>query len=102
MPKIEIFEQSKCTQPNIKSFNTTLNLLKLNGINISRYNPTEKYNEFTNNPTVMQIIHERGYQCLPVILINGHIASMGKYPEKDELETMIYSPEDTCLEWSYK
>jgi hypothetical protein len=43
------------------------------------------------NPAVKTALMELGNSCLPLILVNGVIASKGRYPSREELAAMVGS-----------
>lgn len=70
------------------AFSASLDWLKSQGVEVARYNPTQQYDAFANNPVVVKTVNERGSDCLPLILLNGAVVSMGGYPERVELAAM--------------
>ena len=55
------------------------------GIHVERYNLAQQPQAFAANEIVKAMLAEDGNACLPLILVDGEIASTGQYPTRDEL-----------------
>ena len=95
--KLDIFDPPMCGAsgvcgPNVDKrlvvFSASLEWLKGQGVEAQRYNPSQQYDTFVANPTVVATVNERGPGCLPLILVDGVRVSMGGYPDRDELAAM--------------
>ncbi len=98
MPKLEIFEPPMCcssgvcgpkVDKSLVEFSATLNWLQSKGVEVLRYNPTQQYEAFVSNPTVLETVNERGSESLPIILIDGELSSVGGYPDRAELAALV-------------
>lgn len=98
MQIIEVFDPPMCCSsgvcgPSVDerliAFSTALDWLKSKDIEVKRYNLTQQYDAFVSNPIVVKAVNAHGSECLPLILVNGEIASMGTYPEREELASMV-------------
>lgn len=98
MIKLEVFDPPMCCSsgvcgPNVDkrlvAFGAALEWLRSSGIEVLRYNPTQQYDAFVSNPKVVKTVNERGSNSLPLILVNGEVVSMGGYPDRDELASMV-------------
>jgi len=69
-------------------FSAALEWLRGQGVQVERYNPTQQYDAFVGNATVVNTINTQGMECLPLILIDGEIVSYGGYPSREELAVM--------------
>ncbi len=96
--KIEVFDPPMCCSsgvcgPNVDKklveFNATLVSLSAHGIEVQRYNPAQQYETFISNQTVVKTVNDIGTGCLPLILVDGEVASHGRYPGKAELADMV-------------
>lgn len=97
MVRIEVFDPPMCCSsgvcgPNVDkrlvAFSANLEWLKTHGVDVQRYNPSQQYDAFVSNPTVVATVNERGTECLPLILADGELVSMGGYPDRDELAAL--------------
>jgi len=95
--KIEIFDPPMCCSsgvcgPNVDKrlveFSASLEWLKAQGVDVQRHNPSQQYDAFVSNPTVVATVNERGIDCLPLIMVDGELVGIGGYPDRDELAAM--------------
>lgn len=71
--------------PALARFAADLHWLTGEGIHVERYTLTQQPQAFASNPVVKRALETEGNQCLPLILVNGQIASKGVYPLREEL-----------------
>jgi hypothetical protein len=92
--KIQVFDPPMCcstglcgpsVDPKLVEFSANLDWLKHQGIEVERYNLSQQTAAFVNNILVRDLLQKDGNQCLPIILVNGAIASQGVYPAKADL-----------------
>lgn len=97
MQKLEVFDLPMCCSSGVcgpsvdkrlVEFSAALDWLKSRGVEIARYNPTRQYEVFVSNTVVVKTVNERGSECLPLILVDGEVVSMGGYPDREELAAM--------------
>ncbi len=69
-------------------FSAALEWLRGQGVQVERYNPSQQYEAFVGNVTVVNTINTQGTECLPLILVDGVIVSYGGYPSREELAVM--------------
>lgn len=69
-------------------FAAALEWLHGQGVQVERYNPSQQYDAFVGNATVVDAVNTQGMECLPLILADGEIVSYGCYPSKEELAVM--------------
>ncbi|MCX7012272.1 MAG: arsenite efflux transporter metallochaperone ArsD [Candidatus Sumerlaeota bacterium] len=95
--KVEVFDPPMCCSSGVCGpsvdrrlvrFAAALEWLRSRGVQVERYNPTQQYEAFVGNATVVKAINEFGMGCLPLILVDGEIVSNGGYPSKEELAAM--------------
>jgi arsenite methyltransferase len=94
---VEVFDPPMCCSSGVcgpkvdkklVQFIATLEWLRRQGVQVERYNPTQQYDAFVNNTTVVSTVNAQGTECLPLILIDGEIISYGGYPGREELAAM--------------
>lgn len=94
---MEVFDPPMCCSSGVcgpkvdkrlVQFSASLEWLRARGVQVERYNPTQQYDAFVNNATVVSTINAQGTECLPLILVDGDIVSYGGYPSKEELAAM--------------
>lgn len=95
MNNIEIFEPAMCCEsglcgvnidPELMRVATAINTLKKKGASISRYNFTSSPRMFVMNKVINKYVNENGTKSLPVIMVNGEIVKIEKYPTNEEFE----------------
>ncbi len=69
-------------------FAAALEWLRGQGVQVERYNPSQQYEAFVGNATVVNTVNTQGMECLPLILADGEIVSYGRYPGKEDLAVM--------------
>jgi hypothetical protein len=94
---VEVFERPMCcssgacgpmVDKRLVQFIATLEWLRAQGVQVERYNPSQQYEAFVGNATVVDTINTHGTECLPLILVDGEIVSYGSYPSQEELAVM--------------
>jgi hypothetical protein len=71
--------------PVLPRFAADVNWLKSQGVRVERFSLAQEPGAFANNPVVKQVLAEIGAECLPLILVDGHVVSQGVYPSREEL-----------------
>ena len=94
MKTIEIFEEAMCCptglcgptiQPDLLRISAVTELLKRNGINISRHNLKDEPQLYVSNKTVNDFLMTNGVEGLPVTLVDGEIVVSKSYPTTKQL-----------------
>jgi hypothetical protein len=94
MAVLQIFDPPMCcstgvcgpkVNPALTRFAADVNWLKSQGVRVERFNLAQEPGAFAQNPVVKQILDQAGTECLPLILVDGHVASQGTYPLREEL-----------------
>jgi hypothetical protein len=92
--KIQVFDPPMCCStglcgpgidPKLIDFAANLDWLKQQGVMVERYNLSQQPALFVANEAVSQLLKKDGNACLPVILVDGKVATAGIYPSKNEL-----------------
>ena len=71
--------------PRLVQFSAALEWLRGQGVQVERYNPSQQYDAFVGNATVVDAVNTQGIECLPLILADGEIVSYGCYPSQEDL-----------------
>lgn len=96
--KVQVYDPPMCCSSgvcgaevdrNLVCFALSLQWLKMNGVLVERFNPSHQFDAFADNPVVVKAVNEHGMECLPLILVNGRIASAGTYPGRRELGELV-------------
>ncbi len=94
MKTIEIFDPPMCcstgvcgpsVDPVLPRFVADLHWLANQGVSVTRYNLAQEPQAFAANAVVKAALTSNGNECLPLILVNGQIASQGVYPDRKQL-----------------
>jgi AhpD family alkylhydroperoxidase len=94
MNNVEVFDPPMCcstgvcgpnVDPALARFSADLHWLTNEGVHVERYNLSQQPQAFAANQVVMTALEKEGNQCLPLILVDGRIASKGAYPAREEL-----------------
>lgn len=86
--------------PTLVRFAADLKWLQEQGAAVERFNLSQSPMAFVENELVKQALTDKGEAALPLILADGQVSSMGRYPERQELASwaglnqgsMLYSP----------
>ncbi len=93
MPKVEVFDPPMCcstgvcgpaVDPSLVRFAADLDWLKGQGIEVNRFNLAQDPAAFVGNRVVADALRGRD-DALPLLLVDGAIASQGTYPDRDTL-----------------
>jgi len=98
MKRIEVFDPAMCcstgacgpnVDPALARFDADLHWLANQRIAVERYNLAQQPQAFAANTLVKSALHDRGNECLPLILLDGSIISEGQYPSRNELARLV-------------
>lgn len=93
MKKVEVFDPAMCcstgvcgvdVDPVLAQFAADLKWLEEQGVSVERHNLGQEPQVFAANPTVLKEM-EAGVDRLPIIAVDGLIASTGMYPSRQQL-----------------
>lgn len=91
---LQVFDPAMCcstgvcgpdVDPKLVQFAADLDWLKTQGVIVQRYNLSQNPAAFVENETVKTSLAEKGETDLPLLLVNGKVASTGRYPDRGEL-----------------
>lgn len=94
---VQVFDPPMCCSSGVcgpkvdtklVQFGAALQWLREQGVQVERYNPSQQYDAFVGNATVVNTVNTQGLECLPLILADGEIVSYGSYPGKEDLAVM--------------
>jgi len=71
--------------PVLARFAADLNWIKSQGVQAERFNLVQQPDAFAKDSVVEQMLTKVGAECLPLILVDGHVVSQGVYPSREEL-----------------
>ena len=96
--KIQVFDPPMCcstglcgpgVDPALVEFAANLDWLKRQGIEVERYNLSQQTAAFVNNVPICDLLKKEGNDCLPVVLLDGKVASTGVYLSKEALANLV-------------
>ncbi len=94
MKKIAVFEPAMCCSTGVcgvdvdqqlVNFAADVDWAKQQGARIERFNLSQQPIVFADNAIVKGLLERSGQDALPLILIDGEIALVGRYPQRAEL-----------------
>ncbi len=94
MKTIQVYDKPMCcstgicgpaVDPVLPRFAADLDWVKSQGHQVERFNLSQQPMEFVQNPLVQQTLEKEGADCLPLIIVNGHIVSRRGYPSREML-----------------
>jgi SAM-dependent methyltransferase len=92
--KLEVFDPAMCcatgvcgpnVDPKLVQFAADLDWLRSQGVAVERHNLAQAPAAFAANATVKSTLDKHGTDCLPLVLIDGSITSVGSYPTRLEM-----------------
>jgi hypothetical protein len=98
MKKLEVFDPPMCCSsgvcgpqidPVLPRFSGDLEWLKAQGVSVKRYNLAQQPMAFAEHAEVREALEKEDVACLPLLLVDGKIASRGTYPERKALMAFI-------------
>ncbi len=95
MTKVQVFELTPCTDElrakdrSRDAFERDMAWLTKNGLEVERYNLKEHIGVFAITDPVRKTMDQEKEACLPLILIDGRVASSGCYPERETLADIL-------------
>ncbi len=98
MTKLAVYDPPMCcstgvcgpvVDPALPRIASDLDWLKRQGIQVERFNLAQQPQAFASNPAVTSALHDHGNDCLPLILVDGEVASRGTYPSRTELARLV-------------
>jgi hypothetical protein len=93
MPKLQVYEPAMCcstgvcgpsVDPVLVRFAADVDWLKGQGVEVERYNLSQRPRAFIEQPVVQEAL-KASTDCLPMLLVDGEVAFTGKYPTQEQL-----------------
>jgi hypothetical protein len=94
MYRVEVFDPAMCcstgvcgpeVDPALVRFAADLEWLGQQGVAVSRHNLSQDPAAFVASDLVKRALEDNGVECLPVVLVDGRVLTMGAYPSRDQL-----------------
>lgn len=94
MKKLEVFDPVLCCSTGVcgvdidqalVDFATDVDWLKKQGANIRRFNLGQEPMAFVDNSKVKVFLETTGAESLPLLLLDGEVVLIGRYPKRNEL-----------------
>ena len=94
MKTLEIYDPAMCcstgvcgtdVDPKLVQFASDLAWLKEQGVGVTRFNLAQQPAAFATNPIVADALKSLGNECLPLVLVDGTIATRSIYPTREQL-----------------
>ncbi len=85
--KIQVFEPPTCcsVDPALVQFSADLEWIQSRGVEVQRFTLSQQPDAFVKTTIVSDALSKEGNGCLPLILIDGAVASKGSYPTREML-----------------
>jgi len=105
MKKIEVFDPPMCcstgvcgtdVDPKLIQFASDLAWLKEQGVCVSRYGLAQQPAAFATNSVVAEALKAQGNSCLPLVLVDGAIATRSIYPTREQLASLAGTEGSGC------
>jgi len=107
MAKLSVFDPPMCcstgvcgpvVDPALTKFAADLHWLANQRVAVERYNLAQQPQAFAASEVVRIALKEHGNDCLPLILVDGLIVSIGCYPSRHELARLAGVETDESFE----
>jgi hypothetical protein len=94
MTHVQVFDPPMCcssgvcglaVNPVLPQFAADLDWLRSQGVQVERYGLSQQPNAFVETDAVQRTLSSEGTNCLPLVLVNGQIVTLGTYPNREEL-----------------
>lgn len=92
--RFEVYDPPMCcstgvcgpdVDPKLVRFAADLKWLQEKGVQVNRFNLSQSPMAFVENEAVKHVLTDKGESALPLVLAEGRIVSMGRYPDRQEL-----------------
>ena len=97
MPRVQVYDPPMCCStgvcgpeidPALVRFAADLEWLKSQGVDVERFNLSQDPVAFVRNAVVAEAMRTRN-DVLPLVIVDGQIASFGKYPAREALAALV-------------
>lgn len=98
--KIEIFDPAMCCSTGVCGPSVDPELVRIQEalrqiqkqapvVQVDRFSLTGDPQAFVANSAVAELLKSEGPECLPLVFADGEIVSKGKYPDNDQIRTIL-------------
>lgn len=94
MKTVQVFDKPMCcstgvcgpqVDPVLPRFASDLEWLKGQGVRVERFNLAHQPGAFTENANIREMLRTQGTDCLPLVVVDGQVASRAQYPSRELL-----------------
>jgi hypothetical protein len=94
MKQVQVFDPALCCSSGVcgtdvdqklVDFSADVDWAKQNGLTIERLNLAQQPMAFAQNLVVKGLLDRSGESALPITLVDGEVAFVGRYPSRDDL-----------------
>ena len=105
MKTLEVYDPPMCcatgvcgtdVDQKVVQFAADISWLKGNDVSVLRYNLAQQPAAFADNPRVAEALKTQGNACLPMVLVDGQIATLSIYPTRDQLASLAGIQNPSC------
>ena len=98
MKSIQVYDKPMCcstgicgpqVDPVLPRFAADLDWLKSQGHQVERFNLAQQPTAFIQNEDVHRLLSTEGTNCLPLIVVDGHVVSRRGYPTREMLTLWV-------------
>ena len=84
--------------PKLVQFASDLGWIEKQGVGVQRFNLAQQPAAFAAQPKVAEALGAHGNACLPLILVDGEIATRSIYPTRDQLAALAGLEKHSCCD----
>ncbi len=105
MKTIQVYDRPMCcstgicgpqVDPVLPRFAADLEWLKSQGHQVERFNLAQQPAAFIQNSEVHQLLDTQGTDCLPLVVVDGHIVHRRRYPSREMLSVWMDAKTSTA------
>ena len=105
-PTLHVYDPPQCcstgvcgpdVDPALVQFAADLQALQASGVEVKRFNLAQQPEAFVAEPIVVQAVNSVGMSVLPLLVVEGRIASHGRYPSRDELAALVRAEPEPAI-----
>ena len=101
MPNVQVFDPALCCSSGVcgtdvdqalVTFSADVDWAKQLGLLIERFNLAQQPMAFADNAAVKGLLERSGEAALPITLVDGEVAFVGRYPTRADLGRWLGNP----------
>lgn len=94
MYRLDVYDPAMCcstgicgpeVDPGLVRFAADLDWLAQQGVEVHRHNLAQEPAAFAASEVVRRSLEEHGVECLPLVLVDGRVLSLGAYPSREQM-----------------